>query len=110
MGQRRLFGLLESTVERFDEVLRGGRQAVWSLKGHIGVDGVQSQLELMVDEQGGELAEFDEDYLRDHNPVFHRGTAPAPMGTSQPVHYGGLVMARLHHFDPGRSRPGLPRV
>ncbi|MFC4989431.1 hypothetical protein [Saliphagus infecundisoli] len=68
---------------------------------------VQDRLDLM-DAEGGEPADLDEDYLRDRNPVFHRGLLQLTMGAPQPVYYGGLVMAQLRHFDPDRRRPGLP--
>ncbi|RKD89196.1 hypothetical protein [Halopiger aswanensis] len=68
---------------------------------------VQQQLELMR-EEGGVPAEVDEDYLRDRNPVFHRGLLQLTMGAPQPVYYGGLVMAQVRHFDADRRRPGLP--
>ncbi|MEY7848388.1 hypothetical protein AB7C87_04200 [Natrarchaeobius sp. A-rgal3] len=58
--------------------------------------------------EGGQPAELDEDYLRDRNPVFHRGLLQTTMGSPQPVYYGGLVMAQVRHFDPERRRPGLP--
>lgn len=55
-----------------------------------------------------ELTPIDEDYLRDRNPVFHRGLLQLTMGAPQPVYYGGLVMAQVRHFDAERGRPGLP--
>ncbi|SEW31170.1 hypothetical protein [Natrinema salifodinae] len=68
---------------------------------------VQAQRDLMR-EEGGVPDAVDEDYLRDRNPVFHRGLLQLTMGAPQPVYYGGLVMAQLRHFDPERERPGLP--
>ncbi len=68
---------------------------------------VQEQLELMRQE-GSAPAELDEDYLRERNPVFHRGLLQLTMGAPQPVYYGGLVMAQVRHFDADRKRPGLP--
>ncbi len=55
-----------------------------------------------------EPTEIDEDYLRDRNPVFHRGLLQLTMGAPQPVYYGGLLMAQIRHFDAERGRPGLP--
>jgi len=68
---------------------------------------VQQQLDLMREEDGPP-ADPDEDYLRDRNPVFHRGLLQLTMGAPQPVYYGGMVMAQVRHFDPARDRPGLP--
>ncbi|MCU4742487.1 hypothetical protein [Natronoglomus mannanivorans] len=68
---------------------------------------VDQQLEILR-EEGGAPADVDEDYLRDRNPVFHRGLLQLTMGAPQPVYYGGLVMAQVRHFDPERERPGLP--
>lgn len=68
---------------------------------------VQQRLALMR-EEGGEPTEIDEDYLRDRNPVFHRGLLQLTMGAPQPVYYGGLVMAQVRHFDADHGRPGLP--
>jgi len=59
-------------------------------------------------EEGREPAALNEDYLRDRNPVFHRGLMQLTMGAPQPVYYGGLVMAQVRYFDPERGRPGLP--
>lgn len=67
---------------------------------------VHDRLALMR-EEGGEPTEIDEDYLRDRNPVFHRGLLQLTMGAPQPVYYGGLVMAQIRHFDADRGRPGL---
>ena len=49
-----------------------------------------------------------EDYLRDRNPIVHKGLLQTTMGAPQPVYYGGLVHAQVRHFDPERERPGLP--
>ncbi|ELY97707.1 hypothetical protein [Natrialba aegyptia] len=68
---------------------------------------VQERLALMR-EEGGVPNDVDEDYLRDRNPIVHRGLLQLTMGAPQPVYYGGLVMAQLRHFDPERERPGLP--
>ncbi|AHG01662.1 hypothetical protein HALLA_04480 (plasmid) [Halostagnicola larsenii XH-48] len=68
---------------------------------------VQQHRELMRTE-GGLPDDVDEDYLRDRNPVFHRGLLQLTMGAPQPVYYGGLVMAQVRHFDLERERPGLP--
>ncbi|QRV17993.1 hypothetical protein JMJ58_23720 (plasmid) [Haloterrigena salifodinae] len=70
---------------------------------------VRDHLALMREEGGvPEDDALDEDYLRDRNPVFHRGLLQLTMGAPQPVYYGGLVMAQIRHFDPERERPGLP--
>ncbi|WP_435366125.1 hypothetical protein [Haloarchaeobius sp. DYHT-AS-18] len=68
---------------------------------------MQERLDLMR-EEGNEPTTTDEDYLRDRNPVFHRGLLQLTMGAPQPVYYGGLVMAQVRYFDRGRERPGLP--
>ena len=68
---------------------------------------VHDRLALMR-EEGNEPSTIDEDYLRDRNPVFHRGLLQLTMGAPQPVYYGGLVMAQVRHFDSERERPGLP--
>jgi hypothetical protein len=62
-----------------------------------------------MDKEDGVPETVDEDYLRDRNPVFHRGLLQLTMGAPQQIYYGGLVMAQLRHFDPERERPGLPR-
>ncbi len=49
-----------------------------------------------------------EDYLRNRNPIVHKGLLQLSMGAPQPVYYGGLVHAQVRHFDPDRGRPGLP--
>ncbi|ADB63553.1 hypothetical protein Htur_4781 (plasmid) [Haloterrigena turkmenica DSM 5511] len=70
---------------------------------------VRDHLTLMREEGGvPESEDLDEDYLRDRNPVFHRGLLQLTMGAPQPVYYGGLVMAQVRHFDPEHERPGLP--
>jgi hypothetical protein len=61
-----------------------------------------------MDAEGGPPEEPDEDYLRDRNPVFHKGLLQTTMGAPQPIYYGGLVLAQIRHFDPDRGRPGLP--
>ena len=68
---------------------------------------VHERLDLMSAE-GDAPTTVDEDYLRDRNPVFHRGLLQLTMGAPQPIYYGGLVMAQVRHFDPVRERPGLP--
>ncbi|WP_408960267.1 hypothetical protein [Natrinema sp. 74] len=68
---------------------------------------VQDRLALMRGE-GGDPDDIDEDYLRNRNPVFHRGLLQLTMGAPQPIYYGGLVMAQVRYFDPERERPGLP--
>lgn len=68
---------------------------------------VQERLDLMRAE-GDEPTQVDEDYLRDRNPIVHRGLLQLTMGGPQPVYYGGLVMAQVRHFDPVTERPGLP--
>jgi hypothetical protein len=68
---------------------------------------VRERLSLL-DAEGGVPETVDEDYLRDRNPVFHRGLLQLTMGAPQQIYYGGLVMAQLRHFDPQRRRPGLP--
>ncbi|AEH38976.1 hypothetical protein [Halopiger xanaduensis] len=68
---------------------------------------VYQQLEIMREESGAPT-DVDEDYLRDRNPVFHRGLLQLTMGAPQPVYYGGLVMAQVRHFDADHRRPGLP--
>ncbi|WP_226042860.1 hypothetical protein [Natrinema sp. DC36] len=68
---------------------------------------VRDRLALMR-EEGSVPDDVDEDYLRDRNPVFHRGLLQLTMGAPQPVYYGGIVMAQVRHFDPERERPGLP--
>ncbi len=67
----------------------------------------QEHLDWMA-EEGREPDVLNEDYLRDRNPVFHRGLLNLTMGAPQPVYYGGMVMAQVRHFDPERERPGLP--
>lgn len=62
----------------------------------------------LMDEEGGPPEDPDEDYLRDRNPVFHRGLLQLTMGAPQPIYYGGMVMAQIRHFDAKRERPGLP--
>ncbi|WP_435361756.1 hypothetical protein [Haloarchaeobius sp. DFWS5] len=68
---------------------------------------MQERLDLMRAE-GNKPTTTDEDYLRDRNPVFHRGLLQLTMGAPQPVYYGGLVHAQVRHFDPVQERPGLP--
>lgn len=67
----------------------------------------QQRLELMREEER-DPETFDEDYLRDRNPVFEKGLLQLTMGAPQPVYYGGLVMGQVRHFDADRGRPGLP--
>jgi len=68
---------------------------------------IQTRLD-QLREEGREPESLTEDYLRDRNPVFHRGLLQTTMGAPQPVYYGGLVMAQVRHFDPEREQPGLP--
>jgi len=42
------------------------------------------------------------------NPVFTNGLAQMTTGAPFPCYNGGLLMARVRHFDPDRGRPGLP--
>ncbi len=42
------------------------------------------------------------------NPVFTNGLAQMTTGAPYPCFNGGLLMARVRHFDPDRGRPGLP--
>ena len=53
-------------------------------------------------------AEYDEDYLRHRNPISEEGLLQLTMGAPNQVYYGGLLMARVRHFDYRRERPGLP--
>ena len=51
---------------------------------------------------------FDEDYLRHRNPVSEEALLQLTMGAPNQIYYGGLLMARIRHFDAKRRRPGLP--
>jgi hypothetical protein len=53
-------------------------------------------------------AAYTEDYLRNHNPVSEEALLQLTMGAPKQIYYGGLVMARVRHFDRKRDRPGLP--
>jgi hypothetical protein len=53
-------------------------------------------------------ATYDDHYLQQRNPVVEEGLLQLTMGAPQPVYNGGLLMARVRHFDPERERPGLP--
>jgi len=68
---------------------------------------VQGRLE-EIREDETDPAEYTEDYLRDRNPVSAEALLQLTMGAPKPVYYGGLLMARLRHFDRDRGRPGLP--
>lgn len=53
-------------------------------------------------------SEYTEDYLRNNNPVAAEALLQLVMGAPKPVYYGGLLQARVRHFDRERGRPGLP--
>jgi len=53
-------------------------------------------------------AAYTEDYLRNNNPVSEEALLQLTMGAPKQIYYGGLVMARVRHFDRKRDRPGLP--
>ena len=69
---------------------------------------VQEQLRI-IREEGGDIDDLNEDYLRDRNPVFAKALLQLTMGAPQPVYYGGLTMAQIRHFDRDERRAGLPR-
>jgi len=52
---------------------------------------------------------YGDNYLQKRNPVVDEGLLQLTMGAPQPIYNCGLLMARIRHFDPERSRPGLPR-
>ena len=42
------------------------------------------------------------------NPISVEGLVNLTMGAPLPFYNGGLMMARVRHFDPENKRPGLP--
>lgn len=53
-------------------------------------------------------SDYTEDYLRNNNPVSAEALLQLTMGAPKPIYYGGLLQARIRHFDRTRERPGLP--
>lgn len=62
--------------------------------------------DVRADDQPPEM--YDDYYLQRRNPIVEEGLLQLTMGAPQQVYNGGLVHARLRHFDPARERPGLP--
>lgn len=53
-------------------------------------------------------AAYGDNYLQQRNPIAEEGLVQLTMGAPRQVYNGGLLMARVRHFDPARGRPGLP--
>ncbi len=68
---------------------------------------VQGRLDFIAqDEQ--EPATYNDAYFQQRNPVTCEGLVQLTMGAPLPHYNGGLLVARLRHFDLERRRPGLP--
>lgn len=61
-----------------------------------------------VDEDDQDPATYDDYYLARRNPVTTEALVQLTWGAPQEVFNGGLPLATVRHFDPGRGRPGLP--
>jgi hypothetical protein len=59
-------------------------------------------------QDNGNPAEWDIHHWQDINPVLAQGLAQLTMGTPGNIYHGGLLHARVRHFDPVRRRAGLP--
>ncbi len=54
-------------------------------------------------------ADRDVHHWQEINPVVCQGLAQLTMGTPGNIYHGGLLHARVRHFDPVLKRAGLPR-
>ncbi len=68
---------------------------------------VQARLDFMAQDQE-DPAHYSDAYFQRRNPVACEGLVQLTLGAPLPHYNGGLLVARLRHFDAQRRRPGLP--
>jgi hypothetical protein len=70
-------------------------------------NGIHSRLDRSRNDQGNP-GDWDVHHWQDRNPVVPEGLVQMTMGSPAAVYHGGLIHARVRHFDPEKRRPGLP--
>ena len=63
----------------------------------------------MASEDSDNPAEWDVHHWQNRNPVVPEGLVQMTMASPGAVYHGGLLHARVRHFDPVNGRPGLPQ-
>ena len=71
------------------------------------LDQVRARLDFMEQDQE-DPAQYSDSYFQRRNPVTCEGLVQLTLGGPLPHYNGGLLVARLRHFDAQRRRPGLP--
>ncbi len=68
---------------------------------------VQARLDFMANDDE-DPANYGDAYFQRRNPVTCEGLVQLTCGSPLPHYNGGLLVARLRHFDAQQKRPGLP--
>jgi len=70
-------------------------------------EGMRARTELAENDEG-DPQDWDVHHWQVRNPVVPEGLVQMTMGTPAAVYHGGLIHARVRHFDPTKKRSGLP--
>ena len=105
------------SISRFMSKDHGGHEAAWQAY----LDGTyptypEEILKYNIGQVNGRLDEIHQHQPEEHdgfsliyrNPISVEGLVNLTMGAPLPFYNGGLMMARVRHFDPENRRPGLP--
>jgi len=105
------------SISRFMSKDHGGHEAAWQAY----LDGTyptypEEILKYNIAQVNGRLDEIRQHQPKENdgfsliyrNPVSVEGLVNLTMGAPLPFYNGGLLMARVRHFDPMNKRPGLP--
>ena len=105
------------SISRFMAKDHGGHEAAWQAY----LDGTyptypEEILKYNIEQVSSRLDDIHQHQPKEHdgfsliyrNPISVEGLVNLTMGAPLPFYNGGLMMARVRHFDPENKRPGLP--